>query len=108
GLAEDRLFAVVVIVFAEVGPALLDAPASEGPRRLANVLLGVVAAIGPARVVDAQAEQLHQLAGMVLVGPIASALGGVEPDHHRLVAGHLAEERAEAALGMPAHQLVLI
>ncbi len=52
----------------------IDPPAGEGAGGLADVLLAVVA--------DAQAEQLHQLACVVLIGLPLGVTAGIEPDHH--------------------------
>src|SRR6185503_20405489 len=57
--AEERLRAIVVLFRPELRRSPLDAPSREGARRLADVVLRVVA--------DPEGEQLHQLAREVLV-----------------------------------------
>ena len=74
-------------------------PAGEGAGGLADVLLGVVA--------DAEAEQLHQLAGVVLVRLALDVAVGVEPDQHGRVAADRLQQRAELAQGVLAQQAVL-
>ncbi len=98
-LAEDGLFAVVVLFLLEDGPCAVDFPAGEGAGGLADVLFGVVA--------DAEAEQLHQFAGIVLVGVALLAAPAVEPDQHGRVVGHLLEQLGEVAQGVLAHQPIL-
>ena len=101
GPAEERLGAVVVQLGLE--PELLAAgvPAGEGAGRLADVLLGVAAA-------DAQGEQLHQLAGVVLVSLALDVAVGVEPDEHGGVLAHRLQERLELAQGLLAQRQVLL
>ena len=67
--------------------------------RLADVLLGVVA--------DAEAEQLHDFAGVVLVRLALDVGVVVEPDDHRRVAADVEQERPKLAQGVLAQQLVL-
>ena len=71
-------------------------PAGEGAGRLADVGLGVVA--------DAEGEQFHQLAGVVLVRLALDVAVGVEPDEHGRVAAHRQQEGAELAEGVLAEQ----
>ncbi len=80
-------------------PVAVGPPAGEGAGGLADVLLGVVA--------DAQAEQLHQLAGIVLVGLPLDVAVGVEPDEHGRVPADRLEQRAELAQGVRPQQHVL-
>ena len=107
GPAEHRLHTGVVAgrVEAEVVVELLGAPgaapAGQGPRQLAHVHLGVRAAVGPER------EQLHQLTRVVLVGAALGVLVLVEPDDHRAVRRHVADELIEAAEGVAPEHLVL-
>ena len=88
-----------------VGP--VGGPAGERSGQLAHVRLGVSAAVGP------EGEQLHHLAGVVLVDGVALVLDPVEEDEHRRVgrdrARHIAE-RPEAVgaedVGLGEHHLV--
>ncbi len=73
-------------------PLAVGAPAGEGAGGLADVRLGVVA--------DAQAEQLHQLAGVVLIRPALGVGVGVEPEEHGRVLAHGLQERAEPPEGV--------
>ena len=77
-LAEDRLVAIVVPRGGLAEGAVGDRPAGEGAGGLLDVGLGVVA--------DAQGEQLHQLAGQVLVGVPLAVGRRVEPDQEGRVA----------------------
>src|SRR2546430_84721 len=71
-LAEDCLLAVVMQVMIEEKATVWRAiPASEGASGLADVVLGVIA--------DAHGEQLHELAGVVLVGRATPICPEVEP-----------------------------
>ena len=63
--------------------------ARECPRRFLDVLLGVVA--------DTDCEQLLHFAGEVLVGRALAVLAIVKPDQHGRIAGHLLQQRLEAA-----------
>ena len=100
-LTQEELRPVVVERRVEGGVALLvDGPAGEGARRLADVALGV-AAVVPER------EELHELAAVVLVR-LALVVGvAVEPDEHRGVDGDRLAERPEVAGGLAAQQPVL-
>src|SRR5258708_40046316 len=60
------------------GEIVVD-PAGEGAGGLADVLLGIIA--------DAHGEELHYLAGEVLVGRALHVLGGIEIDEHGGAAG---------------------
>ena len=104
GLAEERLGAVVVhaaVVVEAAGAVgvLAERPAGERARRLADVLLGVVA--------DAQREQLHQLARVVLVGMRLDVDVVVEVAQHRRVLRHVQREVAHVAQRVLAEELVL-
>ncbi len=82
-MADDRLLALVVLVLPEDWFGADDVPAGERAGGFADVLLSVMA--------DAEAEPLHQLAGVILVGVALGAALGVEPDHHGRVARHALE-----------------
>ena len=58
-LSDDDLLRLVVVVFAEDEFLAVVGPAGEGAGGLLDVVLGVVA--------DSEREQLHQLAGVVLI-----------------------------------------
>ena len=83
----------------EIKSGAVRAPAGEGSRGLANILFGVVA--------DAQAEQLHQLAGIVFIGPALQVAVGVKPDQHGAVTAHRLQHRAKPPQSMLAQQAVL-
>src|SRR5262245_23644937 len=76
-----------------------DFPAGEGAGGFADVVFAVVT--------DAEAEELHQLASVVLVRFPLLVDDGVEPDHHRRVLGDLLQHWAELAEGVPTKELVL-
>ena len=80
GLAEKRLFAVVVLIFVDDEFEIHVVPAGEGARRLANVLLRVVA--------DAHGEHLHDFAREVFVGGALHVDARVQERQHRRVLGH--------------------
>ncbi len=67
---------------------------------LADVLLGVV--------VDAEREEFHELAAVVLVGGDRGALLEVEVANHQRVEGHGVDERPEVAAPHRPVQLVLL
>ena len=103
-LAEERLRAVVVhaaVVVEAAGAVgvLAERPAGERARRLADVLLGVVA--------DAEREQLHQLARVVLVGVRFDVDVVVEVAQHRRILRHVQREIAHVAQRVLAEELVL-
>ena len=89
--AEDRLGLVVVPRGDVAEGAVVDGPAGQGAGGLLDVVLGVVA--------DAEGEQLHQLAGEVLVGVPLAVRRGVEPDQQRRVADRGLEQLAERGRG---------
>ena len=78
----------------------VERPAGQGAGDLLDVLLRVVA--------DAQREQFHQLAGVVLVGLGLVAPLQVEIGHHGRVERHRFQERAEVAQGVAAVGLILL
>jgi hypothetical protein len=94
-LAEDRLHAGVVVLRVEAEVDRADvvvpvvAPAGQGTRLLAHVVLGVRAAVG------AEGEELHQLAPVVLVRRVLRVVGAREPEQHRGVARDLGDEGQE-------------
>ena len=102
--AEDRLAAVVVVAAGELeaapgGGAPADAIAGQRARRLADVVLGVVAL--------PEAEELHDLTREVLVG-LAAAVGDVVEVHeHRRVLEHRAQQHPVVAQGVLVDQLGL-
>ena len=106
-LAEDGLRARVVETghVAEVVRPLRRpanaAPAGERAGLLADVLLRVPA-------VRAQGEELHHLAGVVLVRRPHGVLVAVQPPEHRRVLRHVLEELREGAEGVAPEELVLV
>ena len=78
----------------------LGGPAGEGPGELADVPLGVALAL-------AHGEQLHHLAGEVLVGAALDVEAVVQPDQHRGVLRHGDQQPAEVARGVLSEGLVL-
>ena len=108
GLPEHRLGSAVVVgrVEAEVVVAELRrpvvAPAGQRAGHLAHVVLGVGAAVG------AEREQLHHLAGVVLVRVPPAVRRAVEEQQHRRIDRHGLEQIAEAAERHRAEQLVLV
>ena len=66
-----------------------DRPAGQRARDLLDVVLRVPAAL-------AEREELHQLAGVVLVGPVPGARPVVEPDEHCRVLRHREHEVVES------------
>ena len=105
-LAEDDLGpgVVAVRVVAEVHVAEALAPVVPPPRErpglLADVVLGVA-------VPGAQREELHQLAGVVLVRVPPRVLVAVEPEEHRRVVREREDQRLERAQRVRPHRLVL-
>ncbi len=99
GAAEERLGAVVVLGGVDHEVEVLEVPAGEGAGRLADVGLGVVA--------HPHGEQLHHLAGEVLVGRALHVHPGVKVVEHRRVLGHRDEEVAEVARRVPLERLDL-
>ena len=99
GLAEDRLGARVVPRGNEPDLIAHEPPAGQGAGGLLDVVLGVMA--------DAEREQLHQLAGQVLVGVVLGVVGRIEPDEQGRVAEHRAQELSERGAAERAEDLVL-
>ncbi len=79
--------------------AVGNGPAGEGPRGLLHVALGIVA--------DPEGEQLHQLAGEILVRVPVAIGRGVEPDQEGRVPHRGVQEVAERGPGVSAEQVVL-
>ena len=96
---EEGLRAAVVELGVEPEVEDVVGPARERPRRLPDVLLGVVA--------DAHREQLEQLAAEVLVRVVLHVLPVVEVDEHRRVAHDGEQQAAEVAGGVLAQGPVL-
>ncbi len=107
-LAEDGLGLVVPacglpaeVVVAELA-APVAAPAAERTGQLAHVALGVGAAVGT------EAEELHHLAGVVLVDRATPVRGAVEEDQHRRVAGDVEQQLLEAPERVAAEEVRLL
>ena len=106
GLVEDDLHRVVVpvAVEAELDPAVpvlvRRGEPGQGPGLLAHVTLRVAGAV-------AEGEQLHQLAGVVLVRRALLALEPVEVQQHRGVLRHPRDEAGERAEPRPPEHVVL-
>ena len=79
--------------------ALDDRPAGQRPRDLLDVALGELA--------DAEGEELHQLAGEVLVRLALPVRRGVEPVEKGGIAEHRPQQVAERPAAMAAKRLVL-
>jgi hypothetical protein len=94
-----RLVALVVVLVVEDELVVPERVPGEGAGALLDVVLGVVA--------DAQAEQLHELAGEVLVGAPDARVVVVEVGEHRGVADDPEQQVGEAAQRVRAEQLVL-
>src|SRR6266849_5603278 len=100
-LAEDRLAVEIVEVLVELELIFaVGVPTRESAGCFLNVFLGVAA--------NAEAEQLHHLAGVVFVRLALDVAVGVEVDKHRHVLAHVEQERLELAERMFAQQLVLV
>ena len=89
-----------VLVEDRGGGVPVDVPPGERLRAGLHVGLG--------HVVDADREQLLELAGVVLVRVDRFRRVAVEVDEHRRVDGHLEGHRAEVAQGLRAQELVLV
>ena len=106
GLVEDDLHRVVVPVAVEAEPdpavpvLVRRGEPGQGPGLLAHVTLRVAGAV-------AQGEQLHQLAGVVLVRRALLALEAVEVQQHRGVLRHPRDEAGERAEPRPPEHVVL-
>ena len=82
------------------GPAFLINPVTrESPRRLLDVLFGVMPL--------PQGKEFHHLAGKVLVRMLPSALLKIEPANHRRISGDLLQDRGEVAQCVPPEEGVL-
>ncbi len=77
-----------------------EGPAGEGPRRLTDICLGIVA--------GAEAEQLQQFAAPVLVHRRAVVLVVVQPEYHRRIPGHLQQKVAVVTHAVIAENLDLL
>ena len=125
-LAEDRLRARVVpggVVEGRVltlrGGAVLGlvpvvAPAGERPRGLVMSSCVYILRVSPQAVgvvlerrIVAEAEQLHHLAGVVLVGRPLVGVGAVEPQEHRRIVGDVVQQVLEVADRVASQQPVL-
>ena len=111
GVPQEGLFAVVVVfglvleVPVETAQGVSgnlggDGPPGKGPRRLFNIVLGIVA--------HAQGEQLHQLTAPVLVDGAVMVAVVVQPVDHRRVLGQLHQQFLEAAQAVLAEHLDLL
>jgi hypothetical protein len=110
--AEDLLGAAlgevrreVVVVLVEEGDPVVVAPSREGTGDLDDVGLGVVLVAGT--VEDTEREELHQLAGEVLVRDFLPIANRVEELHHRGVLRDCLDEILHAALGREPEELIL-
>ncbi len=89
GSAEKGLLSVVVLCGVDLEIEIVIDPAGESARRFADILLAVVA--------DAHGEELHHLAGEILVRGTFHVLGGVEIGEHRRPTRDFDQQRAEIA-----------
>jgi hypothetical protein len=80
-----------------IGP---DHPPGQRPGAGTHVVLGVAVAV-PER------EQLHELAGQVLIGRLGSVALAVQPPQHRRVGQHRVGQGAEVAEVQCAQLLIL-
>ena len=106
-LAEHGLDAgvVAVLVEAEVDLASPLLPVVAEPRQRARLLANVGLAVAVAL---AEGEELHQLAGVVLVRCVLLVLRAGEPDEHRRIGGHRMEQEPEVAERVAAEEPVLL
>ena len=88
----------------------LNAPAGEGARGFADVLLRITAAHTRFTQVTrfTQGEQLHHLAGEILIRRFPAGVGTVQIDQHGRVFGHGMQQRGKAAQGVGPQHLVLV
>ncbi len=98
-LPQDCLVAIIVSRGGLAELAIGDGPAGQGSGGFLDVGLAVMA--------DPQGEELHQLAGQVLVGVSLAVGRRVEPDQERRVADHRLQQLAERLAGQAAERLVL-
>ena len=99
---ENSFIAVIVNTAAEHELACftIDAPAGEGARSLLDVALAVMAL--------ADGKKLHHLAREIFVRLVFAAIGTIEVNQHRRVAGHFVQQCAEVAQSMPTQQNILL
>ena len=86
----------------------VDAPAGEGARGLPHILLGIAAQALACPAGLSQHEQLHHLAGEILVRRLAAAVGAVQVHQHRRVAGHGFEQSTETSKRVLAQHALLL
>ena len=103
--AEHGFIAVVMKdrPVSETELARLDTPARESPRRFLDVGLGVAPALRGLT----QGEQLHDLAGEVLIRRFLAAIGAIQKNQHRRVFRNRMQQAAEIAQRLMAQQQVL-
>ncbi len=125
-LPEDRLGVLVVIVrvverrvllvghVGAVGLVPVVAPSGQRPGGLLDVVLRVHLGVAPEAVgcvlegrVVAQAEELHRLAGVVLVGRPLVVVGAVQPQEHGRVVRQVDQQLIEVSHRAAAQQAVL-
>ncbi len=100
-LSHKALEPFVVLVLSKYKSALFaKAPACKSPRRLLDVLLGIVA--------SPQGEKLQQLSGEVFVGAALAVLLVVEKLQHGRILGDGQQQVAEFAQGMLAEGVDLL
>ena len=100
GPAQERLRAAVVLVGVHLEREVVEVPAGERPRAFAHVLLRVVP--------DAHGEELHHLAGEVLVRGALDVVLRVEEVQHRRVLRDLDGQVADVARRAPLEQVDLL
>ena len=98
-MAEHGLLAVIVLLAVHDERQVHEIPAGEGARGLADVGLAVVA--------DPHGEQLHDLAGEVLVRRALDVHAGVEERQHGRVPGDADQEIAEVPRPVPVEEVEL-
>ena len=76
-----------------------EPPAGQDAGRLLDIVLGIGT--------DTEREELHQLAGQVLIGLAPGVIGRVQPDEQGRVAEHRPQERSERGPAERAQGLVL-
>ena len=97
---EDRLVVGVVLALVEVEVVVVAGEPGQGAGAFADVGFGVFAL--------AEGEELHELAGEVLVGPAAAVAVVVEEHQHGRVAHDAPHHVGERAVGVAAEQCVLL
>ena len=98
--AEHLLGGVIVLRGIDVEGDALEIPAGEGARRLADVMLRVVA--------DAHGEQLHDFAGEILVRGTLHVHAGIQEGQHGRVLRDADQQGAEVAQALILEQLKLV